>query len=338
MKSAILVELNKPLLVTGVELCELLVGQVLVRVLVSGICGSQLHEISGNKGNGRFLPHLMGHEGCGIVEKIGPGVSTVKPGDKVVMHWRQGSGIDSEFPKYLYQGKEFSSGKVNTLTEKAIVSENRLTSVPAETDSEFAALLGCSLSTAFGIIDYQSNLLLGESVAILGCGGVGLSLILAAKLKGASSITVVDRSQSKKSIAQQHGATDFRTAISDIPRKIDLVIDTTGSSELIASAFSCLSNSGRIIMVGQPEPGQELRIPNALSFFSGEGLQLRATQGGGGFPNVDIPRYLNLFNSLEMNVKSLVTHRYELAQINEAFKTLISGEAGRIMITMESDC
>ena len=92
-----LVELNKPLRLVNLELGELSFGQVLVRVLVSGICGSQLHEISGNKGNRKFLPHLMGHEGCGIVEEIGPGVKTVKPGDKVVMHWRVGIGIESDF-------------------------------------------------------------------------------------------------------------------------------------------------------------------------------------------------------------------------------------------------
>jgi len=109
VKSAILVELNKPLVLSDVEVGELTAGQVLVRVLVSGICGSQLHEISGDKGNGKFLPHLMGHEGCGIVEEVGQGVSNVKPGDKVVMHWRPGLGIEAAFPKYKLNENVFSS-------------------------------------------------------------------------------------------------------------------------------------------------------------------------------------------------------------------------------------
>lgn len=183
LKAAVLEELNKPLALRDVELTPLTAGQVLVRILVSGICGSQLHEIKGFKGNGKFLPHLMGHEGCGIVEEIGPGVTTIQLGDKVVMHWRPGSGIEANFPTYKLDGKPFSSGKVTTLSEQAIVSENRLTAVPPDTNPELAALLGCSLTTALGIIDNQSQLKFGETVAIIGCGGVGLNLVSGSILK-----------------------------------------------------------------------------------------------------------------------------------------------------------
>ena len=124
MKAAILEQIDAPLSVREVELTELKFGQVLVKVLVSGLCGAQLHEIKGHKGNAKFLPHLMGHEGCGIVEEIGLGVTTVEPGDKVVMHWRPGSGIESPFPNYILDGKTISSGKVTTLNEYSIVSEN----------------------------------------------------------------------------------------------------------------------------------------------------------------------------------------------------------------------
>ena len=122
MKSAVLERINHPLAIREVELSELEVGQVLVKVLVSGLCGAQLHEIRGHKGNEKFLPHPMGHEGCGIVEEVGPGVTTVKVGDKVVMHWRPGSGIESPFPKYLLNDKWMSSGKCTTLSEYSIVS------------------------------------------------------------------------------------------------------------------------------------------------------------------------------------------------------------------------
>ena len=121
MKAAVLEKINSPLTVGEVELTDLQVGQVLVKILVSGICGAQLHEIKGHKGNEKFLPHLMGHEGCGIVEQLGPGVTTVKVGDKVVMHWRPGSGIEAPFPSYVFNGKKMSSGKVTTLSEYSIV-------------------------------------------------------------------------------------------------------------------------------------------------------------------------------------------------------------------------
>ena len=120
MKAAVLEELNQPLTLREVGLTELRFGQVLVKVLVSGLCGAQLHEIKGHKGNGKFLPHLMGHEGCGIVESVGIGVTTVKPGDKVVMHWRPGSGVESPFPSYTLDGKTISVSYTHlTLPTKA---------------------------------------------------------------------------------------------------------------------------------------------------------------------------------------------------------------------------
>lgn len=337
VKSAILVELNKPLIITEVELGELSVGQVLVKVLVSGICGSQLHEISGHKGNGKFLPHLMGHEGCGIVEEIGPGVSGVKPGDKVVMHWRPGIGIEAGFPKYKLNGKPFSSGKVNTLTEKAIVSENRLTVVPVDTNPEFAALLGCSLTTALGVINNESNLKFGERVAVVGCGGVGLNVLAAARLAGAGDIYAVDSVEEKKSLCLAQGANFFFKSISELPMKLDLIVDTTGNIDVISQSFGMLSSRGRIILLGQPRPDQELVIPDALRFFNGSGLSIKASQGGLTIPHEDIPRYLELLRLGFISVQNLITHRFDLTEVNEAFDLLKSGNAGRIMISISKE-
>ena len=333
MKAAVLFELNKPLIVTDLSLSELSIGQVLVKVLVSGICGSQLNEINGNKGNVKFLPHLMGHEGCGIVEKIGPGVTHFTIGDKVVMHWRQSIGIESVFPKYILDGKEISSGKVNTLAENAIVSENRLTKIPIETEPEFAALLGCSLTTAFGIIDNESNLKFGETVAIIGCGGVGLNLITAARLKGAGEIHAVDIASSKTELTISQGGNFFHNSIQDLPNGIDLLIDTTGNVDIISHAFQKLSIWGRVLLVGQPIPDETLKIPNAIRLFDGAGIEIRASQGGRTVPHVDIPRYLQLFKLGYLPIGKLITHRYRLGDINEAFTTLKSGQAGRIIIT-----
>ena len=338
MKAAVLEELNQPLTLRDVELTPLGIGQVLVKILVSGICGSQLHEIKGFKGNGKFLPHLMGHEGCGIVEEIGPGVTTVQVGDKVVMHWRPGSGIEANFPTYKLDGKSFSSGKVTTLSEKAIVSENRLTSIPQDTDSELAALLGCSLTTALGIIDNQSHLKFGETVAIIGCGGVGLNLISGALLKGASTVYAIDNTSEKESLVLSQGATYFLKSTNDLPEKIDLIIDTTGNPNVISEAFKSLSNEGRIILVGQPAPGTEIIIPNAIQLFNGSGQSIRATQGGETAPQNDIPRYIRLFKSRSFGTAGLITHRYPLEEVNEAFRKLITGDAGRIMISMGEKC
>jgi S-(hydroxymethyl)glutathione dehydrogenase/alcohol dehydrogenase len=332
INAAILEKLNSPLVIRELELTELKIGQVLVKVIVSGICGSQLHEINGNKGNGKFLPHLMGHEGCGLVEEIGPGVTKVKPGDKVVMHWRPGHGIESDFPKYNRYGKDFSSGKVNTLTEKAIVSENRLTTVPPDTNPEFAALLGCSLTTALGLIDNESNLRFGERVAVVGCGGVGLNVLTAARLRGAGEIHAVDSAPAKHELCLEQGATYFHANVAELPSGIDLVIDTTGVPEVISEIFLKLSDKGRIILLGQPIPGQSLVFPDALRLFNGSGLSIQASQGGSTVPQEDIPRYLELFKLGLLSIDKLITHRFPLADVNLAFETLKSGNAGRIMI------
>jgi S-(hydroxymethyl)glutathione dehydrogenase/alcohol dehydrogenase len=332
VRSALLEELNKPLVIKEINLTPLEIGQVNVRVLVSGICGSQLHEISGYKGNGKFLPHLMGHEGCGIVEEIGPGVTRVKPGDKVVMHWRPGLGIEANFPTYENNGTYFSSGKINTLTENAIVSENRLTQIPQSTNPEFAALLGCSLTTALGVIDHESDLRFGESVAVLGCGGVGLNVLTAARLRGAGEIYGIDVSKSKKEICLDHGATFYYEDVADIPSNLDLVIDTTGKPDVIAKAFSKLGPRGRIILLGQPNPGQDLVLPEALRFFNGSGLSIKASQGGSTVPHEDIPRYLRMLDLGLISIDKLITHRFTLDEVNSAFDVLKSGDAGRIMI------
>ncbi len=332
MKAAVLEELNQPLTLREVGLTELRFGQVLVKVLVSGLCGAQLHEIKGHKGNGKFLPHLMGHEGCGIVEGVGIGVTTVKPGDKVVMHWRPGSGVESPFPSYTLDGKTISSGKVTTLSEFSIVSENRVTKIDFKTPSVLAAMLGCSLTTALGIIDNECELKFGESIAIIGCGGVGLNLIQAAKMKSASPIYGVDVNQNMFDLSTQLGADCFVYDIDYLPSKCDVIIDTTGIPDVISKAFERLKPGGRLILVGQPAPDRIVCLPNAVSMFDGSGKSIRATQGGRTDPEKDIPRYINLALKGLLDYETLHTHTFSLDEVNEAFDLLKSGNAGRIMV------
>ena len=332
MKAAVLEELNQPLTLREVGLTELRFGQVLVKVLVSGLCGAQLHEIKGHKGNGKFLPHLMGHEGCGIVESVGIGVTTVKPGDKVVMHWRPGSGVESPFPSYTLDGKTISSGKVTTLSEFSIVSENRVTKIDFKTPSVLAAMLGCSLTTALGIIDNECELKFGESVAIIGCGGVGLNLIQAAKMKSASPIYGVDVNQNMFDLSTQLGADCFVYDIDYLPSKCDVIIDTTGIPDVISKAFERLNPGGRLVLVGQPAPDRIVCLPNAVSMFDGSGKSIRATQGGRTDPEKDIPRYINLALKGLLDYETLHTHTFSLDEVNEAFDLLKSGNAGRIMV------
>lgn len=334
-KAAILEKLDSPLSIKVLQTTTLSLGQVLVRVLVSGLCGAQLQEISGHKGNAKFLPHLFGHEGCGVVESIGEGVTNVKTGDKVVMHWRKGNGIESDFPKYLMDGKTISGGKVTTISNYSVVSENRLTVISSDISNDFAALLGCSLTTALGIITNEAKILCGESVLILGSGGVGLNLIQGARLANADRIVSADRVESKRDISLDMGASKFINLTTEtLQEKFDVIIDTTGSTELISSMFSLLSENGRFILAAQPIPGKELVIPNAQKLFTGRGHRIIATQGGQSCPTTDIPLYIKLLENGLLNIDKLITHRFKLDQINSAISTLRSGTAGRIMIDM----
>lgn len=344
MKAAILEKINGPLTVGDVTPTDLLFGQVLVKVLVSGICGSQLQEIAGNKNNANFVPHLLGHEGCGIVESVGPGVSKVKKGDKVVMHWRKGDGIESDFPTYMFKGKSMRSGKVTTLSEYSIVSENRITSVPHDTPNELCALLGCGLSTALGTINEEAEVKFGESVMVIGVGGLGINLIKATKLASAYPIIAVDIHENKKEVCASLGADLFINSKKDkiqdeIYKKlgikeVDVIIETSGNKQALEETIPILSGSGRYILVGQPKPGESVELFNANHLFNGDGKTIKATQGGKFSPSKQIPRYIRMHKAGVLSTGNIISHKMKLEQINEAIDLVRSGQAGRILIEM----
>lgn len=337
MLAALLVSHNAPLTLAEIAPAGPLdYGQVLVRVLTSGLCGAQLQEIRGEKGGP--LPHLMGHEGCGIVEDVGPAVTRVKPGDKVVMHWRKAAGIESPIPKYRFvesvQGEPcFTSGRVTTLATHSICSENRLTPVPPDTDPELAALLGCSLSTALATIESEAARW-GESVLVLGCGGLGLAMLSALNLAAPATICACDIHEAKRRPAEIAGAQFVNLATEKLAGTYDLILDTAGATTATETALGHLAPSGRYVMIGQHAPQKPVCVNNARHLFEGEGKTIRATQGGGFRPDLDIPRYLRVLAEREIYCSGLVTHRLRLAEINHALDLVRSGNAGRILIEM----
>jgi 2-desacetyl-2-hydroxyethyl bacteriochlorophyllide A dehydrogenase len=334
-KAAVLTGINAPLEILELETTELKVGQVLVKIEVSGICGAQLQEISGQKGNEKFLPHLMGHEGSGRIVEVGQGVKSLKPGDKVVMHWRVGEGIESDFPQYLLGDRQISSGKVNTLSEYSVVSENRLTKIGHEVPSEFAALLGCAISTSYSVIDNDADIKFGSTVLVVGCGGVGLNLIRAARDKGAGLVDATDKSATKSVDSIEFGASTFIKIenLDQIPSgKYDRILDTTGNPGLINKLVSKLSRKGKLILVGQIQKNVEFNFSNASSLFEGDGKEIKTTQAGNFKPEVDIARLINFHQSGGIDFQKLISHKYPLSQINQAFEMLTTGNARRILI------
>ena len=342
-QAAILVAQREPLVVDTIELpAELGVGQVLVHIHVSGICGSQLGEIDGVKGPDRYLPHLMGHEGFATVLEVGPGVKHVQAGDSVVLHWRPGAGIQADPPQYRWRGQPLNAGWVTTFNRHAVVSENRCTKVPATTDPEAAALFGCAITTGFGVIENNAKLKMGESVVVFGAGGIGLNIIQAAALVSASVIVAVDLFDSRLELAQRLGAThcinssrdnaEFRIQEALAGQPLDVFIDNTGSPAVIEQGYMLTHGQGRVILVGVPRQGNTMNLYTLPLHF---GKVLTGSQGGESQPQRDIPRYLRLLQQERLQLDRFVSARYSLEQINDAIAAMRDGAtAGRVMLQL----
>jgi S-(hydroxymethyl)glutathione dehydrogenase/alcohol dehydrogenase len=341
-QAAILTNLNQPLTLDEVESQPLECGQVLVRLHASGICGAQLNEIAGTKGPDKFLPHLLGHEGGGVVVEIGPGVTQVAPGDRVVLHWRKGAGIQAKPARYKSGTTWINSGWVTTFSQYSVVSENRVTRIDPDVPFEIAALMGCAVTTALGLINNLAQLKIGQSIAVFGCGGVGLCVIQGAAMAGADPIIAIDIQDSKLEQAQRFGATDLinsKTAdVADAIRKavgpqgVDVFVESTGNTKLIEQAYRLTQPQGRTILVGVPRHDQDIQIHSLPLHF---GKVLTGCEGGATDPTVDIPRYLRLYRKGKLELDSLITHRFPLRDINEALARVRAGEVGRAMLLMD---
>ena len=344
VKAAILVEQNQPLVIDEITLPDkLFPGQILVKMLTSGICGSQLGEISGAKGDDPYLPHLMGHEGCGIVLDVGGGISNFKIGDKVILHWRKGDGIQSDPPVYLWKGKNLNAGWVTTFNSHAIVSENRCTKVDQNIDNDLAALFGCAITTGFGVVENNAKLKMGESVVVFGAGGVGLNIIQACSLHSAYPIIAVDIYDNRLELARKFGATHIINSKKNnfikeletlsLSKKLDVFIDNTGNTKIIEMGYECINSFGKVVLVGVPRKGDNINIFSLPLHF---GKTITGSYGGECNPAKDIPRFLNIFNQNIALFKDLITKRIRLEDINYGIELMQKGKtAGRILIDFQ---
>lgn len=344
LKAAILVENHEPLIIAEIEPSrELSFGQVFVKVHYSGICGAQINEIDGVKGPDKFLPHLLGHEGAGTVMKIGPGVKTVEPGDRVVMHWRPSNGLQSDPPSYRWNGQRVNAGWVTTFNDHAVVSENRLTPIPEDFNLKLAPLLGCAVTTAFGVINNDARVKVGQSIVVFGVGGVGLNIIQAADMVSAYPIIGIDLLDSKLEMAKRFGAThcfnadktddvnnDIRQIVSD--QGADVVIDTTGNARVIEKAYELTNPDGKTILVGVPKKGDNVSLYTLPLHFN---KILTGSHGGDAEPHKEIPRYIRLIQAGKMKLDGIITHEFKLDEINQAIELMRGGDTGRIIINME---
>lgn len=336
--AAILVEQRKPLEIDEIEIPPLSFGQVLVEISVTRICGSQLGEIDGVKGPDRYLPHLLGHEAGGTVLEVGPHVRHVKPGDRVVLHWRPGKGIEAGGSVYHRHGHPINAGNITTFQKLSVVSENRLTVVPPDTDFEFCALLADTLTTGFGVVTNDTQIRVGESAVVIGCGGIGLGVILGAHLAGANPLIAVDLHDHKLAKARECGAThtinttvtDFASAALEIlGGQADAVIDGTGNPQVIEKAFSLTAKTGKCVIFGVMPHDKKLSI-NTLPLHFGK--VLTGSEGGGSHPAEDIPRILRLASAGRFDPTGFISHRIGLDAINDGIAKMRNGEVIHCMV------
>lgn len=340
-KAAVLIESKKPLVIEELEVPVLKFGQVLVKIICSGLCGAQINEIDAVKGEDKFLPHLLGHEATAVVEDFGEGVTTVQKGQRVVCHWRKGAGLQAPTAKYVSNRGTINSGWVTTFSEYAVVAENRVTPVSLSLDPEIGALMGCAVTSAMGVVNNDARLGIGESIVILGAGGVGLNIVQFSAMVGAHPIIAVDLHDHKLALAKSLGAThtinsktvDVETGIKKIVGKagVDVAIENTGLADLIELAYRITHSRGRTILVGVPNINA--RHPSLYTLPLHFEKILRGSEGGGSRPEFDIPKLEKLCLAGKLRFDGLIGKRYPLDHINEAIDDLRQGRvAGRCLL------
>jgi S-(hydroxymethyl)glutathione dehydrogenase / alcohol dehydrogenase len=337
--AAVLFETNK-LEVVDLDIPKLKPGQILVEVLYSGVCGTQVGEIRGLRGPDRYLPHCLGHEGSGVVREIPKGcISTVKVGDNVILSWIKDQGANVDYTLYDYNGKQINAGGVSTFQKYSVVSENRLTRIPGDDYFDYSfcgspslaefSLFGCPIPTGMGVVLVTANLKMESSIIIYGAGGVGCCAVAAAKSFGCDPITVVDPNESRLSLAEKFGATSVMQSNDNPYTSIyDCAIETSGKQSSIYNAMdSVKSQGGVVVIVGNSKYGTELKInPSWLN----QGRQLRGTWGGDSVPK----SLLKKIRNIRVDLTLLTNDRYSLKNINEAVDDLESGKVIRPLIDM----
>lgn len=317
-------------------------GQVLVKMISAGICRTQIREIDAPDGQDRYLPHLLGHEGYGEVLEVGANVGRVKPGDLVVLHWRKGSGLDADLPTYRWNGRKLNAGPLAVFASTLITSENRVTRVKSELPRGIAPLLGCALTTGWGVIRNDPSFQVsGQNILIIGVGGIGLSALIGAKTKNDAKITVLDKNKQNLLSALELGAhnaiaiTDSQGEAAFLNENLgsfDLIVDTTGNEDLTNSSLRLLAATGRLIMAGMSHKDSKLTI-NANWLLSGKAIA--GSNGGDGNPTIQIPEIIECQTNGQIDLKNYPVTFSKFVDINSALERLRSAAPGRQIIEFD---
>jgi len=337
-KAAVLVKTNEPLEIFELGIPKLEIGQILIQNRFSGICRSQLMEVNGQRGADPWLPHLLGHEGFGIVREIGPSVTKVAPGDKVVISWVSGTGINSKNPSYrTTSGVEINSGPATTFSEYSVVSENKVFMAPTGFPDELIPQFGCAFLTGAGMVlsNLQTkNLTPNQSVLVLGFGGVGTAAALILKTFENFRTVIIEESRSKQELAKKLGFNQVFPNLEEYKKStpnhlFDYCFEAAGSVKSIQDGFISIKNDGVLVFASHPKKGGLIHLdPYELI----KGKTIKGTWGGNFPPDVAIEEIGKRLLKLENEIKSLIGPKFTLDNVNQGLLYLQSGDAGKPLI------
>jgi S-(hydroxymethyl)glutathione dehydrogenase / alcohol dehydrogenase len=357
-RAAVLNANHEPLAVEPLAVRDVRDGEVLVRLGASGVCHSDLHAITGDLP--MPLPCVLGHEGAGVVETVGAGVQRVKAGDHVVLNWvpfcgscwycSSGNaylcelGYVKAMAAEVFHRNGTTIGQfagIGSMTELTIVPETACIPIDADIPLDRACLIGCGVMTGVGAVINTARVQPGQSVAVFGAGGVGLNVVQGAVLAGAHPIIAVDLNDRKLGFAKQFGAThtvnagstDPVSAILDLTsmRGVDYAFEVIGVPEVVMQAFMAVRRGGKAVIVGVPPAGAMVSVPGMLLPLAEKSL-VGSLYGSANMAR-DVPRLIDLYRAGKLKLDELITRRYQLSQVNDAFTALKKGEVARGVIT-----
>jgi Zn-dependent alcohol dehydrogenase len=360
MKAAVLNDYGAPLDLEEVQIDAPRAGEALVRIGATGVCHSDYHVI---KGEWKYpLPMILGHEAAGVVEAIGAEVTGIKPGDHAVLSFRPACGVCrlcAMGRSVLCEGrtgerfKMFDGtarvhrngedlqvlGRVGSFAEQVVVPAEQVVPVSKDVPMEVLALIGCAVTTGVGAVINAAKVEPGSTVAVIGCGGVGLNVIQGATLVSAGRIIAVDLLDNKLEYARQFGATDtVNAANGDAVERVreltgggvDYAFEVIGNGKTVEQAIQMTRAAGTACIVGMAPQGTRSTF-DPLMFVNKE-TKLIGTWYGSARPRIDFPRMIELVQQGKLKVKELISRRYTLDQINEGFERLGRGEVARGVI------
>lgn len=360
MRAAVLFEQRKPLGVEEVELADPQDGEVMVRMVASGVCHSCLHAADGSWSNVK-LPMVLGDEGAGVVEKVGPGVKTLSVGDHVILSWAPTCGrcrycvsgrpvlcerrppggcmYDGTTRMTLRGQTVYHYGTVATFGSMTVVPENCAIPIRKDMPLDRAALIGCSVTTGVCSVLNVGQVPAGASMAVFGTGGIGLNAIQGGQISGAYPVIAVDVNDAKLEYARSLGATHVvNAAREDAPSALRRLTGAgvayafvaVGDTRVAEQAFESTEPGGTCVVIGLPPHGTRISIdPGRLV---GPQRVLRGSSYGSARTFVDFPRLVDLYLAGKLKLDELITRRYDVSEANEAFRALAAGEVARGLI------